>query len=168
MARYVCLGGLMKLRILSIIVLSFVVESCTSTRRLKADADKDKDLQAHTCNAEAKERWNGKKCHTVDDNEVITEDDCAKLGQVWDSGTCRLGADAKEEPKIAAPCNMSDLKICLQYNKSKSLCYPKVGCDLKKDVPVYHCNEQILDRCINEFNGGVDACHIKYDCSPSR
>lgn len=156
----------MKPRILSIIVLSFVVESCTSTRRLRADVDKDKDLHAHTCNAEGNERWNGKKCQVVDNNEVITEDDCVKLGQIWDSGSCKLDA-VVSEPIVAAPCNMIDLKICLQYNKSKSLCYPKVGCDLKKDIPVYSCNEQILDRCINEFNGGVDACHIKYDCSPS-
>ena len=162
----------MKLRILSAMVLCLVVVSCTSTRRLRTAADKDKDLQAHTCNSEAKERWNGKKCQVIEDNEVIPEDDCIKLGKVFVSGSCKLEAVAKEPDEkaitVKVPCNMSDLKICLQYNKSKSLCYPKVGCDLKKDIPVYSCNEQILDRCIHEFNGGVDACHIKYDCSPTR
>jgi hypothetical protein len=157
----------MILRIWSLIVVCFVLQSCTTTRRLKTQTDKDKGLQAHSCNIEAKERWNGKKCQVVEDKEVMSEDDCLSLGKVWESGTCQM-VEPVIEPPPKAPCNMTDLKICLQYNKSKSLCYPKVGCDLKTDIPVYNCNEKILYQCINQFNGGVDACHVKYDCSPSK
>jgi hypothetical protein len=153
----------MKLQILTLILASFFLESCTSTRRVKTeDGKKLKGPESHTCDSTKGERWNGTTCKVVQDTE-IDEAECKKLKRVWESDTC---TDVALEPTAKAPCNMSDLKICLQYNKSKSLCYPKVGCDLKKDIPVYSCNNNALNQCI-EFDGGENACHIKYDCAPS-
>lgn len=155
----------MKLQILSLILVSFFLESCTGTRRVKnEDGKKAKGPESHTCDSTKGERWDGKEkaCKVVEER-VIDEAECKTLKRVWESDTC---TDVALEPQSKAPCNMNDLKICLQYNKSKSLCYSKVGCDLKKDIPVYSCDTQSLSQCI-KFDGGENACHIKHDCAPS-
>jgi hypothetical protein len=151
--------------------------ACSTTRRVPAPIpDAREPAKSNQCNEEQGERWDGTKCAPVNiikqpkpgpETETVldstmTEAKCLEKKFNWVGGKCI-------EPEIKPKeCSQTALKSCLQIEKLGVKCYEKTSCDPIKDKPVYQCNKPVLDLCINKYNGGVNECHLKYDCSPDQ
>ena len=151
--------------------------ACSTTRRVAVPIpDSREPAKSHPCNEENGERWDGTKCAPVNVikepkpitepeikvDTLMTESKCLAKKFNWVAGKC---VEPEVKPK---ECIQSSLKRCLQVEKLGNKCFEKTSCDLIKDKPVYQCNQPVLDLCISKYNGGVDECHLKYDCSPER